>query len=110
MAQDQALAIFAKPGRCVALHQGQTCYSKVTFRWRELNDKYNYCIVENGASRPLHCWIGGQAGHFVYDFGSNKSVRYQLMREDEKIIAETEVQVAWVYKSRQRRSTGWRLF
>lgn len=109
-AQDAALALTAAPQRCVALQQGQTCYLQVQFSWPALDDQYNYCLVEDGREKPLHCWLGGSAGEYLHEFRSAVSRRYTLRRGDDRVIAETQVQVAWVYKTRRRSSAGWRLF
>lgn len=110
LAQSGEPSLMLKPNRCVALHQGQVCYQEVVFEWEALDAQYNYCIVELNVSRPLHCWLGGRAGRFVYDFGSDKSSRFQLQRDNGSVVAELEIVVAWVYKGRQKRNSGWRLF
>lgn len=110
VAQDNESSLTLKPNRCVALHQGQVCYQEVVFQWDALDAQYNYCIVELNVARPLYCWLGGRAGRFVYDFGSDKSSRFQLQRDNGSVVAELEIVVAWVYKGRQKRNSGWRLF
>lgn len=110
IAQGEEISLTLKPSRCVALHQGQVCYQEVVFQWEAMDSQFNYCIVELDVARPLHCWLGGRAGRFVYDFGSDKSSRFQLQRDNGSIVGELEIVVAWVYKGRKKRNSGWRLF
>ncbi len=108
--QDLETLLVLKPNRCIALHQGQTCYQEVVFRWEAQDAQHNYCIVEQESQKPLHCWLGGSPGKFAFDFGSDRSTRFQLQRDDGVVMTELDMVVAWVYKSRRKRGSGWRLF
>lgn len=99
-----------KPGRCVALHQGQVCYQRVQLEWRAALAGH-YCLYQKSADQPLHCWQNVSAGEYVYAFASDTSVQLQLLdAQTQALIAQAELEVAWVYKANTRRKTQWRLF
>ncbi len=99
-----------KPGRCVALHQGQVCYQRVQLEWRAARAGH-YCLYQKSADQPLHCWQNVSAGEYVYAFASDTSVQLQLLdAQTQALIAQAELEVAWVYKANTRRKTQWRLF
>lgn len=106
---DKPANLQLKPGRCVALHQGQVCYQRVQLQWRA--QVGNYCLYQKGAGHPLHCWQNVDAGDYVYAFASDTSVQLQLIdTQTQAIVAQAELEVAWVYKANTRRKTQWRLF
>ncbi|HSX51429.1 MAG TPA: DUF3019 domain-containing protein [Cellvibrio sp.] len=106
---DKPANLQLKPGRCVALHQGQVCYQRVQLQWRA--QVGNYCLYQKGARHPLHCWQNVDAGNYVYAFASDTSVQLQLIdTQTQAIVAQAELEVAWVYKANTRRKTQWRLF
>lgn len=99
-----------KPGRCVALHQGQVCYQRVQLEWRAAQAGH-YCLYQKSADQPLHCWQNVSAGEYVYAFASDTSVQLQLLdAQTQALVAQAELEVAWVYKANTRRKTQWRLF
>lgn len=100
----------SKPNRCVALHQGQVCYQTVQLSWytEQMGD---YCIFQAQAEEPLHCWQGVAEGEYIYAFASETPVILHLVDNRTKArIAETTIDVAWVYKTSSRRKTHWRIF
>lgn len=106
---DKPANLQLKPGRCVALHQGQVCYQRVQLQWRA--QAGNYCLYQKGAGHPLHCWQNVDAGDYIYAFASDTSVQLQLIdTQTQAIVAQAELEVAWVYKANTRRKTQWRLF
>lgn len=100
----------SKPNRCVALHQGQVCYQNVQLLWRAAQAS-DYCIYQQQAEAPLHCWKSAIEGEYFYAFASETPVQLQLVNVRTKAsVAETTIEVAWVYKSSSRRKTHWRIF
>lgn len=100
----------AKPNRCVALHQGQVCYQNVQLIWHA-GQTGHYCIYQQLAEAPLHCWQDAAAGEYFYAFASEVPVQLQLVNTRTKTpVAEITIEVAWVYKSSSRRKTHWRIF
>lgn len=99
-----------KPGRCVALHQGQVCYQRVQVEWHAVQAGH-YCLYQRSAGQPLHCWQNVSAGEYVYAFASDTSVQLQLIdTKTQMLVTQAELEVAWVYKANTRRKTQWRLF
>ena len=106
----QKVQLQSKPNRCVALHQGQVCYQDVVLSW-QVDQASEYCLYQQHAEQPLHCWQSVSSGQYSYAFASDSSVKLQLVNAQTKsVIAETLVEVAWVYKANTRRKTHWRLF
>jgi hypothetical protein len=98
------------PTRCVALHQGQNCYQKITILWQasEVND---YCLVIKETNKQLHCWQKTLQAKYRYEFSGDTAEIIQLINQNNQlVIAETKIELAWVYKSNTRRKTHWRLF
>lgn len=99
-----------KPNRCIALHQGQVCYQDIVLSW-QVDHASEYCLYQQHAEQPLHCWQAVTSGQYRYAFASDSSVKLQLVNVQTKaLVAETLVEVAWVYKANTRRKTHWRLF
>jgi hypothetical protein len=99
-----------KPSRCVALHKGQVCYQALTLSWKA-KILGRYCIYSSINAGPVRCWESAIAGRLELDFQSPESVKFSLRADHEdKDLISSEVSVAWVYKSRGRPRTQWRLF
>ena len=110
VASTQKTQLHPKPNRCVALHQGQVCYQDVVLFWQVVQVS-EYCLYQEHAEHPLHCWEGVGAGQYKYAFASDTSIKLQLVKMPSKtLVTETLVEVAWVYKANTRRKTHWRLF
>lgn len=109
-APTQQAQLQPKPNRCVALHQGQVCYQDIVLFW-QADHASEYCLYQQQAEQPLHCWRAVTSGQYSYAFASDSSVKLQLVNTQTKtVVAETLVEVAWVYKANTRRKTHWRLF
>lgn len=109
-APTQQVQLQSKPNRCVALHQGQVCYQDIVLSW-QVDQASEYCLYQQHAEQPLHCWQSVSSGQYSYAFASDSSVKLQLVNAQTKsVVAETLVEVAWVYKANTRRKTHWRLF
>lgn len=106
----QGAQLHPKPNRCVALHQGQVCYQDVVLSWH-VDHAGEYCLYQEHAEHPLHCWEGLSSSQYKYAFASDTSIKLQLVKMPSKtLIAAAIVEVAWVYKANTRRQTHWRLF
>lgn len=102
-------SLLLTPARCVALHQGQTCYQQVQIFW-STSQVGNYCLYQQEHAEPLHCWQGQTQGDFAYEFAGEASRQLQLRDAGKMLLAESTLEVAWVYKASSRRKTHWRLF
>ncbi len=106
----EAVLLQLKPSRCVALHQGQVCYQNIQLLW-STPQVGHYCLYQQNAGEPLHCWENVNAGEYLYEFSSDESVQLQLVDAQTKaVVAQAGLEVAWVYKANTRRQTHWRLF
>lgn len=102
--------LWLKPERCIALHQGQVCYQKITVQW-QANKTSNVCLVQDGVVTPLNCWSNALAGTFLWEFEGQKSTKLRLIDSDSHhILVEQLLTVAWVYDANSRRESHWRLF
>lgn len=108
-ASAEAASLLLTPRRCVALHQGQVCYQRVQISWSSFTAA-DYCIYQATRQEPLHCWRGQIQGTFEFEFASDTSLVLQLKNSQQEVIAESSMEVAWVYKANTRRKTHWRLF
>lgn len=98
------------PARCVALHQGQRCYQKIIITW-QASQQNDYCLVIKEAAKQLYCWQQTMNANYRYDFSSDITEIIQLINtQNQQVIAEAKIELAWVYKSNSRRKTHWRLF
>ena len=105
-----AVLLQLKPNRCVALHQGQVCYQNVQLLWSAPQPGH-YCLYLQNTAQPLNCWQNVNVGEYRYEFASDTSLQLHLVNEQTKtVIAQAELEVAWVYKANTRRQTHWRLF
>ncbi len=102
-------SLLLTPARCVALHQGQVCYQRVQISWSSFAAG-NYCLFQEATPQPLYCWQEQTQGTFVYEFASDSSLLLQLKNIQQQVVAESTMEVAWVYKANTRRKTHWRLF
>ncbi|MDO8342351.1 MAG: DUF3019 domain-containing protein [Cellvibrio sp.] len=102
-------SVLLTPVRCVALHQGQVCYQRIQISWSSAQAG-DYCIYVDTQAQPLQCWQAQIQGSFSYEFASAQSQQFQLQNAQQQLLAETTMEVAWVYKSNTRRKTHWRLF
>lgn len=107
--QHPAASLLLTPARCVALHQGQTCYQQVQISW-STSLAGNYCLYQQDQVLPLRCWQGQTQGNVEYEFAGETSQQLQLRDAEKILIAESTLEVAWVYKASSRRKTHWRLF
>jgi len=109
LASEPKASLQVTPKNCVALHKGQTCYLEVTFDWQaKLN---NYCLVNNTRSQIMKCWNNQTTGKYSFDFQSTQTNDFSLqLQASKKDVAHAQIVVAWVYKSKTRSKSSWRLF
>lgn len=109
IANDVATKNFIKPSQCVTLHQGQKCFQKLTIKFAGQATKH-FCLFVDKREEPLLCWQGA-LDRFHYSFESAENQVFEV-KEQEALttIAKQEIRVAWVYKSKKKGPTGWRLF
>ncbi len=98
----------AQPTMCVALTQGRTCYANVTIEWNTVKEG-DFCILQKASNKQLKCWQQTQGKIFSFEFESNKSITYQLIKDNNELVAETTINVTWVHKKSPRKRR-WRLF
>jgi len=96
--------------RCVALHQGQTCYLDVTVEWR-MNNIGDYCLVDVTENAILKCWNKMTRGKFEFEFQRAKSADFVLRSAGaQNDLLKGNIQVVWVYSAPKRTKSNWRLF
>ena len=99
----------ALPEQCVTLRQGRSCFAKVELHWQSYS-KQSFCLYQQDQKKQLGCWQNNNNARIKIEFESNKSVIYQLRTtSDNKVIAETQVEVSWQHKNTARKRR-WRLF
>jgi hypothetical protein len=100
----------AQPAKCVSLKQGNVCYAKVTLHWHTAKTG-DYCLYQLEQEQPLQCWQQVTQGKHRFEFAFPATQHYQLRGADQQeVIAQTRVEVKWVYKSRRDRRFNWRVF
>ncbi len=105
----------AQPANCIALRHGRTCYANVTLSWFS-PVKQDYCVyvkqvkTKSTQQKMVQCWKNSSGNQTIFNFESNKKVEFQLISlKDNKVIAETAVEVNWVHKAAPRKRR-WRIF
>ncbi len=99
-----------KPNKCVALHQGQTCYQELHFSWR-IYLQGEFCLHITSQAEPLVCWESDERTSFEYDFQSHQGADFIIVEKNtSSSLAAVNVNTAWVYKSKKRKTGSWRLF
>ncbi|KGJ94971.1 DUF3019 domain-containing protein [Colwellia psychrerythraea] len=99
----------ALPEQCVTLRQGRACFATVELQWQSPK-KESFCLYQVGKNKQLGCWQNNNNVQIKIEFESNKSIKYQLRSvSDNKVIAETQVEVSWQHKNTSRKRR-WRLF
>lgn len=104
-----AQQLIAKPNVCVALREGRPCFSDIEFSWLQPAD-VTYCLRLAETKHIIGCWESNKSPTLLYQFEGSSSSLFELI--DQKTgssIAETEIQVQWVYTQRQKKRR-WRLF
>lgn len=105
--QQQTVNLTLSPEKCVALRQGQTCYVDIVLNW-SASAADDYCLYAEKQEKPLRCWDNATKGKFETEFSSNENSHFYL-RKANITLAQVELKMAWVYKSK-RSSVTWRVF
>jgi len=109
-ADSNVSSLSVKPNRCIALHQGQTCYMSLSFQWKTPATG-EYCLFDDRKSNPLICWIGDRRLSFKHEFVADSNVVYDIRaRNERKSLSQALVKISWVYKSNTESNSRWRLF
>lgn len=101
-----------KPTRCIALHEGQVCYQTLVISW-QVETLGKFCLYQQNQKEPLTCWDAKLNGKMRIEFEGKNSQKFYLQRsQDEKVVAESTFEVAWVYDASTHRDNGsqWRIF
>lgn len=108
-AQVPSQILHVTPNKCVALHQGRTCYTDAIFK---INTPAigDYCIRQSQSKQILQCWANTQSFTYTLYFGSSDSLSYELISQaSHDVLAVTTIDVNWVHKV-QVKKRRWRLF
>lgn len=97
-----------KPAKCVALNEGRTCFANVVFSWQS-PEKQSLCIYQKQPKKKIACWHSPAKQEIAFKFKSNQSQIYQLINQEDIILAETMIEVNWVYDAGPRKRR-WRVF
>lgn len=104
----QAAALQAKPQKCVTLNEGRTCFASITFTW-QTHLPAELCLIEKSSNKLIQCFKKNADARFIFEFESHKTISYQLVNEQKNVLAETKIEVNWVYESSPRKRR-WRVF
>lgn len=100
----------AKPQKCVTLNEGRTCYARIELTWKIPSVNIGkFCLVEQESQEKLYCFTHQHRNSIKVEFESNKTRTYQLINAEQKVIAQTHVEVNWVYEASPRKRR-WRVF
>lgn len=105
------IALNIKPHKCVALHQGQVCYQKISVAWYSKNQQETaeeYCLYIKNNAEAEYC--ASESSGYVYQFSGKSDTVFELKNSAGEIVASRDIKVVSVYKGRRRSTTGWRLF
>jgi hypothetical protein len=94
------------------LDEGRECFAQITFTL-STSAKDKVCLVQKSPYKVMHCINESNSKNndydFIYEFISDKTTTYQLVNQDKKVLAETIIEVNWVYESSPRKRR-WRAF
>ncbi len=100
--------LIAQPALCVALHQGRKCFTKVTLTWN-VQTLGNFCLYQKNPRRKVKCWQQSKGNSTLLEFESSEKLTFQLINQQNHLVAETAIDVSWVHKATPRKRR-WRLF
>ena len=110
IASAEDFTLSSKPTKCISLNAGLICYQKIQMQWQApvIDD---YCLIQLSSNRPLKCWTQQTKGQFKFEFADKQSQEYVLRRQAENVdLANTHIDVKWVYKSKYRDRLRWKVF
>ena len=100
--------LIAQPALCVALHQGRKCFTKVTLTCH-VQALGNFCLYQKSPRRKVKCWQKSKGNSTLLEFESSEKLTFQLINQQNNLVAETAIDVSWVHKASPRKRR-WRLF
>lgn len=104
------LRLTVVPNQCVVLEQGQKCHANAQVKWAADRPR-SVCLHSSLTQRPLKCWEHTVEGAYQEKVVARSNVSYFLKPSGGgEILAETELNVAWVYRESRRPTRQWRLF
>ena len=102
--------LILRPDQCVALHQGQDCYVNIKLNWTA-SSQDKYCLFSSQQSQAIQCWGMNVSGQYRAEIIASRNVSFTLRKADsKKVLASTELEMAWVYKKGKRQHSSWRVF
>lgn len=108
--QMTAISMSVSPNQCIAMTEGQTCYVDIELTWRS-QSAGNFCLYSSLQDKAVKCWTNKTAGSYEQEIASKQNVLYSLHRQDDlEVLAESEVEMAWIHKKRGKPTNWWRLF
>lgn len=102
--------LLVQPTQCVVLEQGQKCHASAQVKWNSEQPR-SICLHSSLAQKPVKCWEAANEGVYQEKVVARSSVYYVLKPlGGGDVLAEAELNVAWVYRESRRPSRQWRLF
>lgn len=99
-----------KPNKCISLHKGQSCYQKLKFRWH-IVETGKFCLFQQSNPIALVCWENSERSSYQYSLTTTQNEIFQIRKQGQtQSITETTVTRAWVYKTKRKSTSSWRLF
>ena len=76
----------ASPSKCIALREGRNCYTQVSLDW-QVKESRDYCLyIASNRQVPLKCWQDNERGELMFDFESNKGLKFILVEQQSQEI------------------------
>ena len=108
--EEDDIKFSVKPSRCIALHEGQECYQRLSFSW-QTSQPGTYCLIQENQAKPLHCWNNSESDRYRFELKSKHKTTFYIVNTQKRSLAKVDVKVSWVYKkSKSKRSENWRVF
>lgn len=105
-------SLLAKPQMCVVLDEGRECFAQITFTLSTIATG-KVCLIQKSPYKVMYCVNEPNKKNNVYDFYyefiSDKTKTYQLVNQENQVLAETVIEVNWVYESSPLKRR-WRAF
>ncbi|TMP29414.1 hypothetical protein CWB99_09475 [Pseudoalteromonas rubra] len=106
---DVPATLTLNPKQCVALHQGEHCYSELTIHW-QASTQGHYCLTQSDRKKPLKCWEKSLSGTLTLELQFNQNVVFALQDIQQHTLASAQLTYAWVYNKSKNTRVKWRMF
>lgn len=106
---DDSYQLSIRPSICVSYDNEAPCEMMLNISWRGGNGA-PVCLNTAAEPSPISCWENTLSGELEVPYAQNTNSVYQLVdREDNRVLADAEVQVISrdLRDSRQRRRHVW---